>query len=182
MKIKTTLTEKAPLKDGKWKVTNEAGEVFHFAPNGITIALGQVPLHTEVDIEVEVEKKGDKEFKVVKGLSPLITAPALPVTNVAATVAPGGEPVVQKAGTKAAPAAAKADKAVAPKAEPVDERMSKSDWAMKDYRVSVIAIYKSTIEALPELSKGVGSIEKVLETFDQVKNHIIEEFKKDTGF
>ncbi len=174
MKIKTVLTEKAPLKEGKWKVANEAGEVFHFAPNGIVIALGQVPLHTEVEIDVETEKKGDKEFKVVKGLSPLISTPALPTTNVAATPAPGGDAPVTKAGNKAAAAPVKGEAAI-------DERMSKSDWAMKDYRVSVIAIYKSTIEALPELTKGLPT-DEALKVFDQVKSHIIEEFKKDTGF
>jgi hypothetical protein len=177
MKIKTTLTEKAPLKEGKWKAANAAGEVFHFAPNGITIALGQVPLHTEVEIDVETEKKGDKEFKVVKGLSPLISPPALPLTTVATTPAPGGEPVVQKAGTKAAPAPVKGDKA-----EAVDERMSKSDWAMKDYRVGVSAIYKSTIEALPGLVTPLAGVEQKLAEFDRIKNHILEEFKRDTGF
>lgn len=173
MKIKTVLTEKAPLKDGKWKAANAAGEVFYFAPNGITIALGQVPLHTEVDLEVETN---EKKQQVIKGVSPLITPPALPVTNVAATPAPGGEPVVVKAGTKAAPAPVKGEKA-----ETVDERMSKSDWAMKDYRVGVSAIYKSTIEALPGLSAGLPT-DEVLNVFDKVKNHILEEFKKDTGF
>lgn len=89
-------------------------------------------------------------------------APALPVTSVATTPAPGGVPPVSKL----------------PPAVKDEDKMSKSDWADRNREIALQAIVKSSIES-PALAEHVTgkSTPEVFELTRQYVKHNLETYR-----
>lgn len=94
--------------------------------------------------------------------------PALPVTTVANTPAPGGVPPVSKAPRSSAASS--------------DEKMTRADWEKKDQAIELVAIIKSSIES-PALGEHVTgkSTAEFLELTRQFIQHNIETLRLAKG-